>query len=410
MNHERMTLRLAVCFMTVVALMTANGLTGTTTVYAAHSKHSSNQTSSSSRGSQDNNSPSSSTSGSGASGSTDSSGTGSTSNPPPSSGTGTPTGSSGTGTGTKTAPTITPPTTTKKTTGNNPCLTSMPPTSCSSTGTSGSSGNQSQNNHKEPHHTGGGLGSSPNAYKPKDYKHYDTGLGTRHQNSSRGTPSGPGTGSNRTHDSPYGPKTGDKGPCVDSHFNAYGRGCGEHNANGPCVDSHFNAYGRGCGEGTHCIFIEGHGLFCRHGFVGGESHGMKHEGDTKVMHETEIKVTREPSSVPYDGPSSVALLSPTSNDFVNNDPTTISVDHVTITSNGEQWWIKGTVTNNSNQTMHGLRVTGTWYDSGNTTMGMSSGFVSGLSLNPGQHGTFSQFANYNIGRTPSTVELSYDWQ
>jgi len=50
-----MTLRLAVCFLTVVALMTANGLTGTTTVYAAHTKHNSNQTSSSSRGSHDNN-------------------------------------------------------------------------------------------------------------------------------------------------------------------------------------------------------------------------------------------------------------------------------------------------------------------------------------------------------------------
>ena len=43
-------------------------------------------------------------------------------------------------------------------------------------------------------------------------------------------------------------------------------------------------------------------------------------------------------------------------------------------------------------------------------MGRSNGFVSGLDLNPGQDGTFSQFANYNIGRTPSTVELSYDWQ
>jgi hypothetical protein len=397
MNHERMTLHLAVCFVMVVALMTANGLTGTTTVYAAHSKHSSNQTSSSSRGSHSNNSPSSSTSGSGASGSTDSSGTGSTSNPSPSSGTGTPTGSSGTGTGTNAAPTITPPTTTKKTTGNNPCLTSSPPTSCSSTGTSGSGGNQSQNNHKAPHHTGGGLGSSPNAFKPKNYKHYDTGLGTRHQNSSMGTPNGPGTGGNRTHDGPYGPKTGGKGPA-------------EHNRNGPCIDSHFSPYGRGCGEGTHCVFIEGHGLFCRHGFVGGESHGMKHEGDTKVEHETEIKVTREPRSSSYNGPSSVVLLSPTSNDFMNNNPTTISVDHVSITSNGEQWWIKGTVTNNSNQTMNGLRITGTWYDSGNSTMGMSSGFVSGLNLNPGQHGTFSQFANYNIGRTPSTVELSYDWQ
>jgi hypothetical protein len=128
------------------------------------------------------------------------------------------------------------------------------------------------------------------------------------------------------------------------------------------------------------------------------------------MHETEIRVIREPSSVPYNGPSSVVLLSPTSNDFTNNDPTTISVDHVTITSNGVQGWIKGTVTNNSNQTMHGLRITGTWYDSGNSTIGMSSGYVGGLSLNPGQSGTFSQFANYDINRTPSTVELSYDWQ
>ncbi|MRN41712.1 MAG: hypothetical protein FIO02_11830, partial [Nitrosopumilales archaeon] len=363
MNHERMTLYLAVCFMTIVALMTANGLTATTTVYAAHSKHgSSNQTSSSSNngistssspGSNNNNSPSSSTSGSGALGSKDNSGTVSASNPPPSSGSGTPTGNSGTGTGTKIAPTITPPTTTKKTTGNNPCLTSLPPTSCSSTGTSGSSGNQSQNNHKDRHHIGGGLGSSPNAYTPgtKDYKHYDTGL-PRHQNSSIGTPSGTGAGSNRTHDGPYGPKTG-------------GKGTGDQNGAGPCVDSHFGAYGRGCGVGTHCIFIQEHGLFCRHGYVGGESHNIKYEGGTKVMHETEIKVIREPSSVPYDGPSSVVLLSPTSNDFTNNDPTTISVDHVTITSNGQQGWIKGTVTNNSNQTMHGLRITGTWYDSGN---------------------------------------------
>jgi hypothetical protein len=408
MNHERMTLHLAVCFMTIVAFMTANGLTATTTVYAAHSKHgSSNQTSSSSNngistssspGSNNNNSPSSSTSGSGASGSKDNSGTVSASNPPPSSGSGTPTGNSGTGTGTKIAPTITPPTTTKKTTGNNPCLTSLPPTSCSSTGTSGSSGNQSQNNHKDRHHIDGGLGSSPNAYTPgtKDYKHYDTGL-PRHQNSSIGTPSGTGAGSNRTHDGPYGPKTG-------------GKGTGDQNGAGPCVDSHFGAYGRGCGVGTHCIFIQGHGLFCRHGYVGGESHNIKYEGGTKVMHETEIKVIREPSSVPYDGPSSVVLLSPTSNDFTNNDPTTISVAHVTITSNGQQGWIKGTVTNNSNQTMHGLRITGTWYDSGNNTMGISSGYVGGLSLNPGQSGTFSQFANYDYGRTPSTVELSYDWQ
>ena len=128
------------------------------------------------------------------------------------------------------------------------------------------------------------------------------------------------------------------------------------------------------------------------------------------MHETEIKVIREPSSVPYNGPSSVVLLSPTSNDFMNNNPTTISVDHVTITTNGEQGWIKGTVTNNSNQTMHGLRITGTWYDSGNNTIGMSSGYLDGLTLNPGQFGTFSQSANYDKSTTPRTVELSYDWQ
>ena len=182
------------------------------------------------------------------------------------------------------------------------------------------------------------------------------------------------------------------------------------NGAGPCVDSHYGAYGRGCGVGTHCIFIQGHGLFCRHGYVGGESHNIKYEGGTKVMHETEIKVIREPSSGSYNGPSSVVLLSPTSNDYVNNDPTTISVDHVTITSSGVQGWIKGTVTNNSNQTMHELRITGTWYDSGNSTIGMSSGYVGGLSLNPGQSGTFSQFANYDYGRTPGTVELSYDWQ
>ncbi|MGC2669304.1 MAG: FxLYD domain-containing protein [Candidatus Nitrosopolaris sp.] len=410
MNHERMTLYLAFCFMTIVALMTGNGLTATTTVYAAHNKHgSSNQTSSSSNngmstssssGSHNNNSPSSSTSGSGAPGSKDNSGAGSASNPAPSSGSGTATGNSGTGTGagTKAAPTITLPATTKKTTGNNPCLTSLPPTSCSSSGTSGSSGNQSQNNHKDRHHTAGGLGSFPNAYTPgtKDYKHYGTGL-PRHQNSSIGTPSGTGASSNRTHDGPYGPKTG-------------GKGAGEQNGAGPCVDSHYGAYERGCGIGTHCIFIQGHGLFCRHGYVGGESHNVKYEGDTKVMHETEIKVIREPSSGSYNGPSSVVLLSPTSNDYVNNDPTTISVDHVTITSSGVQGWIKGTVTNNSNQTMHELRITGTWYDSGNSTIGMSSGYVGGLSLNPGQSGTFSQFADYDYGRTPGTVELSYDWQ
>lgn len=408
MNHERMILYLALCFMTIVALMTANGLTATTTAYAAHNKHgSSNQTSSSSNngmstssssGSHNNNSPSSSTSGSGAPGSKDNSGAGSASNPAPSSGSGTRTGNSGTGTGTKAAPTITAPTTIKETTGNNPCLTSLPPTSCSSTGTSGSSGNQSQNNHKDRHHIGGGLGSSPNAYAPdtKGFKHYDTGL-PRHQNSSIGTPSGTGAGSNRTHDGPYGPKTG-------------GKGAGDQNGAGPCIDNHYGVYGRGCGVETRCIFIQGHGLFCRHGYVGGESHNIKYEGGTKVMHETEIKVIREPNSGSYNGPSSVVLLSPTSNDYVNNDPTTISVDHVTITSSGVQGWIKGTVTNNSNQTMHELRITGTWYDSGNSTIGMSSGYVGGLSLNPGQSGTFSQFANYDYGRTPGTVELSYDWQ
>jgi len=226
-------------------------------------------------------------------------------------------------------------------------------------------------------------------------------------------PSGTGTGSNRTHDGPYGPKTGTGSN--RTHDGPYGpktggKGAGDQNGAGPCVDSHFGAYGRGCEVGTHCIFIQGHGLFCRHGYVGGDSHNIKHEGGTKVMHETEIRVIREPSSVPYNGPSSVVLLSPTSNDFTNNDPTTISVDHVTITSNGVQGWIKGTVTNNSNQTMHGLRITGTWYDSGNSTIGMSSGYVGGLSLNPGQSGTFSQFANYDYGRTPGTVELSYDWQ
>src|SRR5947199_8844642 len=100
------------------------------------------------------------------------------------------------------------------------------------------------------------------------------------------------------------------------------------------------------------------------------------------MHETEIKVIREPSSVQYNGPSLVVLLSPTSNDFLNNNSTTISVDHVTITTNGAQGWIKGIVTNNSNQTMHGLKITGTWYDLGNNSIGMSSGYVDGLILNP----------------------------
>lgn len=386
-----MTLYLAVCFITIVALITANGLTATTSVYAAHSKHSGNHTSSSSSNGMptsstpsSNNSPSSSTSGSGASGSKDNSGTGSASNPPSSSGSGSPTGNSGTSTDTKAAPTITPATT--------PCLTSLPPTSCSSTETSGSTSNQSQTNHKERHHTGGDLASSTST---KNYKQYDAGPG-RHQNSTEGTPSGTSTSNNRTYDGPHGPKTGSKG-------------AGEPNGTGPCIDSHFGVYGKGCGEGTHCIFIQEHGLFCRHGYVGGESHS-KHDGDTNVMHETEIKVIREPSSVPYNGPSSVVLLSPTSNDFMNNNPTMISVDHVTITTNGDQGWIKGTVTNNSNQTMHGLRIAGTWYDSGNNTIGMSTGYVDGLTLNPGQFGTFSQSANYDKSTTPRTVELSYDWQ
>jgi hypothetical protein len=393
-----MTLHLAVCSITIVALMTANGLTATTNVYASHSKHSGNHTSSSSSSGMpisstpSNNSPSSSTSGSGSSGSKDNSGTGSASNSTPSSGSGSPTGNSGTSTDTKAAPTITTATTTKKALGNNPCLTSLPITSCSSTETSGSTSNQSQTNHKERHHTGGDLGSSTNT---KNYKHYDAGAG-RHQNSTVGTPSGTGTDNNRTYDGPHGPKTG-------------GKGAGEPNGTGSCIDSHFGSYGKSCGEGTHCIFIQEHGLFCRHGYVGGESHS-KHEGDTNVMQETEIKVIREPSSVPYSGPSSVVLLSPTSNDFMNNNPATISVDHVTITTNGEQGWIKGTVTNNSNQTMHGLRITGTWYDSGNNTIGMSSGYVDGLTLNPGQFGTFSQSANYDKSTTPRTVELSYDWQ
>src|SRR5690348_12835274 len=78
MNHERMALHLAICFITIVALMTANGLTATTNVYAAHSKHSGNHTSSPSSNGMptsstpsSNISPSSSTSGSGASGSKD---------------------------------------------------------------------------------------------------------------------------------------------------------------------------------------------------------------------------------------------------------------------------------------------------------------------------------------------------
>ena len=95
---------------------------------------------------------------------------------------------------------------------------------------------------------------------------------------------------------------------------------------------------------------------------------------------------------------------------MNNNSTTISVDHVTITTNDVQGWIKGIVTNNSNQTMHGLKITGTWYDSGNNSIGMSSGYVDGLILNPGKNGTFSQFTNYDKCTTPSTVELSYDWQ
>ncbi|HET7147659.1 MAG TPA: FxLYD domain-containing protein [Candidatus Nitrosopolaris sp.] len=381
--------------------MTANGLTATTTVYAGHGKPgSNNHTSSSSNigmptssssGSHDNNSPS--TSGSGAASSKDNSGTGNSGNPPPSGGDAA-TGDGGTGTETKAASTIEPPTTTKKT---DPCLTSLPPTSCSSTGTSGGGGNQSQNNHNGRHHTGSSLGSSKNTYNPsyKGYKHYDTGP-SRHQNSSIGTPGGTGSDSNRTHYGSYGPKTG--------------KGSGDQNGAGPCVDNHFGASGRSCGVGTHCTFIQGHGLFCRHGYVGGENHNFKHDGGTKVVHETEIKVIREPNSGQYNGPNSIVLLSPTSNNFTNTDPTTISVHDVTITSNGVQGWIKGTIKNNSNQTMHELRITGTWYDTGNNTIGMSSGYVEGLDLNPGQIGTFSQFANYDYGRTPCTVELSYDWQ
>ncbi|MGC1931364.1 MAG: FxLYD domain-containing protein [Candidatus Nitrosopolaris sp.] len=135
------------------------------------------------------------------------------------------------------------------------------------------------------------------------------------------------------------------------------------------------------------------------------------QGDhTKVIHETEIKVIQVPSSVPYDGPTQIVLFPPTSRDFMNSDPNTISLDHVTITSSGMQGWIKGMVSNNSNQTMHDLRITGAWYDSGNNTIGMSSGYADGLNLNPGQNSTFSQFSNYNNDTTPSSVELSYDWQ
>jgi hypothetical protein len=363
--------------------MTANGLTATTNVYAAHNNRGGNHTSSSTNNGMpssstpsSNNSPSSSTSGSGDSGG----GTGSASNPPLSS------GNSGT-----TAPTTTSATTTKKTVGNNPCFTSLSTTSCSTTGSGGGSGNQSQTNHKGRHHSGGDLGSSTT---PK-INHYDGRL-ARNQNSTVGTPSGIGTGSNRTYDSSHGPKTA-------------GKGAGEPNETGTCVDSHFGVYGKGCGGEKNCMIIKEHGLFCRHEYRGGESYS-KYEGGTKVMHETEIKVIREPNSFQYNGPSSVVLLSPTSNDFMNNNSTTITVEHVTITTNGEQGWIKGTVTNNSNQTLHGLRITGTWYDSGNNTIGMSSGYVDGLTLNPGQNGTFSQFANYDKSTTPSTVELSYDWQ
>ena len=242
------------------------------------------------------------------------------------------------------------------------------------------------------------YGSFPNAYNQgtKDYKHYDTGL-PRHQNSSIGL-------------LVELVLAAIEHTTVHTVLKLAVKEQENQNGAGPCIDNHYVAYGRGCGVGTHCIFIQGHGLFCRHGYVGGESYNIKYEGGTKVMHETEIKVIREPNSGSYNGPSSVVLLSPTSNDYVNNDPTTISVDHVTITSSGVQGSIKGTVTNNSNQTMHELRITGTWYDSGNSTIGMSSGYVGGLSLNPGQSGTFSQFANYDFGRTPGTVESSYDWQ
>jgi hypothetical protein len=263
----------------------------------------------------------------------------------------------------------------------------LPRTSCSSAERSGSTSNQSQTSHKELH-TGGKIGSSTN-----NYRHYDAGPG-KHQNSTVGNPSGTGTGNNRTFDVPHGPKTG-------------GKGAGEPNGAGPCMDSHLGFYGKRCGEGKHCLFILGHGLFCRPGYVGTHT---KHEGDTNVMHETEVKVIKEPNSGPYNGPNSIVLLSPTSNDFMNNNPTTVSVDHVTITTNGVQGWIKGTVTNNSNQTMHGLRITAAWYDSGNKTIGMSRGYVDELTLNPGQFGTFSQFANYDKNTILRTVELSYDWQ
>jgi len=390
MNNERMTLNLVVCFLMIVALITANGLI-TTNLYAAHSKHTGNHTPSSNNNGMPNSStPSSNTSpssGSGASGSKDNGGAGSSSNSSPSSSVG-PTGNTDTSTGIKAAPTtITPATTTKKISGSNPCLTSLPRTSCSSTERSGSTSNQSQTSHKELH-TGGKLGSSTN-----NYKHYDAGPG-KHQNSTVGNPSGTGTGNNRTYDAPHGPKTG-------------GKGAGEPNGAGPCMNSHLGVYGKWCGEGKHCLYIQVPGLFCRPGYVGTHT---KHEGDTNVMHETEIKVIKEPNSGPYNGPNSVVLLSPTSNDFMNNNPTTVSVDHVTITTNGVQGWIKGTVTNNSNQTMYGLRITAAWYDSGNKTIGMSRGYVDELTLNPGQFGTFSQFANYDKNTIPRTVELSYDWQ
>ena len=234
-----------------------------------------------------NNSPSSSTSGSDPLGS----GNASASNPPLSSGSGTSTGNSGTSTAAKAGPTTTSATTTKKTAGNNPWLTSLPSTSCSTKGSPGTSGNQSQTNHKERHHTGGNLGSSTST---KIYKHYEA-RPTRNQNSSLATPSGTGTGSNRTYDGPHGPKKGDEG-------------AGQPIRKGTCADSHFGAYGKDCEGGKTCMMIQEHVLFCRHGYLG-ESYS-KYEGCTKVMHKTEIKVIREPSSVQYNGPSLVVLLSP----------------------------------------------------------------------------------------------------
>lgn len=83
MNNERKTLNLAVRFLTIVALITSNGLI-TTDVYAAHGKHTGNHTPSSNNNGMPNSStPSSNTSpssGSGASGSKDNGGAGSSSN------------------------------------------------------------------------------------------------------------------------------------------------------------------------------------------------------------------------------------------------------------------------------------------------------------------------------------------